>query len=488
MFRFEISPNPIVGPLLNPDVAAGAIVTFEGVVRNENEGRCVTALEYEAFDLLALSEGQRILQDSADRFGLLSAICVHRTGRLKLGEVAVRIEVLAPHRGEAFRACEAIIDDTKKQVPIWKKEFYKDGQSEWLNPQSANSAAAFEKTYYSRQVRLPEIGQAGQEKLTRSKVLVVGAGGLGCPALLYLAAAGVGTIGIADDDCVSVDNLHRQVLFRATDVGKAKAEVAAEQIRALNPLIKAKPHSQRVTRENVVEILAEYDIVLDCTDNFVSKFLLNDACCSASKVLVQASIYQFEGHVMVIDPSSSKGCLRCVWLEPPHEGCIGNCADVGVLGATAGVFGCLQAMEALKIILNMPSTLRDSILIADLRDFSARQIARRTDPDCPVCSGQELVPDNLEVAWEQLSAIPQHCLIDVREPDELRDQPFESDLQIPMSRLRLDDPRLQNARPLIFVCAHGVRSYYAAAQVREKGIEAYSLAGGLEKLKKIAST
>ena len=152
------------------------MVTFEGVVRNENEGRRVLALEYEAFDAVAISEGQRIMKECAERFGLLSAKCVHRTGRLELGEVAVRIETCAPHRAEAFHACEAIIDEIKKRVPIWKKEFYEDGESEWLNPlRREEKGERRESGYYSRQILLPEIGEAGQGKLHQAKVLVVGA-------------------------------------------------------------------------------------------------------------------------------------------------------------------------------------------------------------------------------------------------------------------------------------------------------------------------
>lgn len=483
--RFSLTPEPVTGPILAAEHHAGAIVVFEGLVRNENEGRKVQSLEYEAFGELASSEGEKVLREAVEGFGLVDAACRHRVGLLHLGEIAVRIEAFAPHRKEAFRACEWIIDEIKRRVPIWKKEYYQNGDSEWLNP--AQSSSVKESDYYDRQTRLSEIGPEGQAKLKSAKVLVVGAGGLGCPALLYLAGAGVGTIGIADDDVLSLDNLHRQVIYSARDAGKAKAGLAAEAARALNPFIDVRACEQRVTRSNVMDLIADYDLVLDCTDNFSSKFLLNDACCAAGKVLVQASIYQFEGQLLVVDPRSAGGCLRCIWPEVPEAGCVGNCAEVGVLGSTAGVFGSMQAAEALKILLGIEGALTDSMLLLDMRTWESRRIARKRNADCRSCGGALLETEDLEITVEQLNRLANYLLVDIREPEEWEEEPFlagkDTVLQLPMGSLDPADPRLVTEKPLVIVCGHGIRSYYAADMLRRSGVlNSYSLAGGVERL------
>ncbi|HZH97503.1 MAG TPA: ThiF family adenylyltransferase, partial [Fimbriimonadaceae bacterium] len=347
---FRISRDPITVEGVGEHSAAGAFVTFDGRVRDHNEGQAVLRLEYEAYDELAVSEGERILEEARQRFDVLGIECVHRVGLLEIGDVAVRVGVAAAHRGEAFRACEFVIDEVKRRVPIWKKEYYASGASDWINCHSGEAAMEAEAAYYARQVRLPDLGQEGQSKLKAARVLVVGAGGLGSSALLYLAASGVGKIGISEDDVLSPSNLHRQVLYNWADVGKPKAALAARRLLALNPFVTAEVHA-RITTDNALAIFQDYDLVLDCTDNFRSKFLLSDAAVAARKPLVQASIYQYEGQLHVYDPKVNSPCLRCTWPEIPAEDCVGSCAEVGVMGVLPGVFGALQASEAIKLIL-----------------------------------------------------------------------------------------------------------------------------------------
>src|SRR5687767_5633111 len=234
MSAFSFSASPIdaaalAAPLARPD--AGGFASFEGRVRNANEGRAVTALEYEAFEELAVAEGARIVEDAIGRHGALAARCVHRLGRLEVGDVAVWIGAVAPHRAEAFAACRDIIDAVKHRLPIWKKEHYADGDSGWVNcahPEGTHvRPCAFD---YARQAALPEVGARGQARLAESTVLVVGAGGLGCAALASLAGAGVGELLIVDHDRVQASNLHRQPLFTVADVGRPKAEAAAGRL------------------------------------------------------------------------------------------------------------------------------------------------------------------------------------------------------------------------------------------------------------------
>ncbi|MGH9553971.1 MAG: ThiF family adenylyltransferase, partial [Terriglobales bacterium] len=286
---------------------AGALATFEGWVRNHNEGREVLALAYEAYDALAVKEAEKIIAEAKERFEIYDASCIHRVGELCIGDVAVWVGAIAAHRGTAFDACRYIIDEIKHRLPIWKKETYTDGSSGWVNCQSgchdgvrtdrATQDAAVpditEADYYSRQIILHEVGESGQHKLKNAKVLVIGAGGLGSSALLYLAGAGVGTIGICDSDRVEPSNLHRQILFGRSSVGQLKAEAACARLTELNPFISILTHAQRFAATNAAQLVDGYDIILDCSDNFETKFLANDIALSTAKTLIQASIYQY---------------------------------------------------------------------------------------------------------------------------------------------------------------------------------------------------
>ncbi len=416
---FKLTIDPITGPLLDPGVENGAAVVFEGRVRNTNEGKEVLRLEYEAFSELAEQEGSRIVEEACRRFPISAAACIHRTGLLELGEVAIRVEVAGGHRKEAFDACLFIVDEAKRTVPIWKKEHYAEGSSGWI---SNHAASLNESDYYDRQMRLPEVGLEGQQKLNAAKVLVVGAGGLGCPALMYLAAAGVGTIGICEPDVLEIGNLHRQVLYGANEVGQDKAGLAAEKLCRLNPFITVRSHSFRADTSNVKELCEDYDIILDCTDSLEAKFLLNDASVAAGKTLVIAAIYQYEGQLFTVAPGGP--CLRCLWPERPPSSCVGTCAEVGVLGVAPGVLGTMQALETIKIILGLPVSSGVFNLI-DLLSFEVKQVKVERNESCPAFNG-EIVENNHW--WEVVATRPEdlqgYTLVDIREADELENEPL----------------------------------------------------------------
>ncbi len=237
---------------------------------------------------------------------------------------------------------------------------------------------------YSRHLILNDVGVEGQEKISAAKVLVIGAGGLGSPVLLYLAAAGVGTLGIVDGDAVDLTNLQRQVIHFTPDVAKAKVESAAEKIAQLNPDVRVNKHHALATSENIMALIDGYDFIIDGTDNFPAKFLINDACVLAGKPFSHAGILQFVGQTMTVLPGRS-ACYRCVFGEPPPPGTVPSCAQAGILGAIAGVLGTLQATEALKFIVGKGDLLTDRILIFDALEMSFRNVRIQPNPECPVC-------------------------------------------------------------------------------------------------------
>lgn len=260
---------------------------------------------------------------------------------------------------------------------------------------------------YERQMILPEIGVRGQQRLRDSRVLVVGAGGLGCPALQYLAGAGVGTIGIIDADNVSVTNLHRQILHPMKNVGKNKAESAAEMLRLLNDTIEIKTYPVYLTPDNINEIIRDYDFVIDAVDNFETKFLINDACVIAKKTFCHAGVIQFHGQVMTYVPEKGP-CCRCVFEEIPEKGTVETCAQAGVIGAAAGVIGCIQAAEAIKYITGSGKLLTGEMLIIDTLIMSVRKAKfSKPSPTCRVCGQNADIKDVYENKKEYVSS----CLI-----------------------------------------------------------------------------
>ncbi len=240
---------------------------------------------------------------------------------------------------------------------------------------------------YARHIVLHEIGGPGQQKLKAARVLVIGAGGLGSPALLYLAAAGVGTLGVVDDDAVSLANLQRQVVHGTGDIGRPKAESAGETVARINPNVTYRPHAARLGEENAEEILGAYDLVLDGSDNFETRYLVNRVAARLAQPLVFAAMGRWEGQVSVFDPAAGGPCYECIFPEAPAPGLVPACAEAGVLGAMAGVVGAMQAVEAVKLITGAGRSLDGRLLLYDALQAETRTIRLARRADCPVCSG-----------------------------------------------------------------------------------------------------
>jgi adenylyltransferase/sulfurtransferase len=487
--RTSLAPDDYRATLGDP--AAGGYAAFEGWVRDHNEGRRVRRLEYEAFEALAVKEGTRIVEEAIARFGVLKAACVHRIGDLGIGELAVWVGVSAAHRDEAFAACRFIIDEVKHRVPIWKKEHYEDGDSGWVNCERCAEAHHHHAVPdYSRQVALPEVGPDGQARLGDASVLVIGAGGLGAPALQYLAAAGVGRIGIVDGDVVEPSNLHRQPLYVTADVGAPKALAAKSRLEAMNGAVQVEAIVEHASSTNVDALVGRYDLVLECTDNLRTKFLLNDAVVRAGKPAVFASVHQYEGQVQTYLPQPDWPCLRCVWPEAPRDGAVGTCAEAGVLGPVPGTVGVMQAMQALQIVLGIGTPLRGLVAI-DLTTLTTRALraSRRAGCDHGPCAGLDSLADvPLEVEFASLdeARAAGFELVDVREAWERHLDPPESliELHLPMSALLEGRAEFPASGRYLIVCAHGVRSLALAEMLRERGRpDVYSMRGGIAGLR-----
>ena len=255
---------------------------------------------------------------------------------------------------------------------------------------------------YSRHIIMPQIGGRGQRRLLEAKVLLIGAGGLGSPAALYLAAAGVGTLGIVDFDEVDITNLQRQILHRNDDIGRPKVESASDTIAGINPDVRVNQHRLQLTSQNALEVLEPYDIVVDGSDNFPTRYLVNDACVMLGKPCVHGSIFLFEGQASTFMPG--KGCYRCLYPTPPPPGMVPNCAEAGVLGVLPGVVGSIQAVETIKVILGVGETLSGRLLLFDALNMEMRQVKVRRNPGCPVCGDHPTVTELID--YEEFCGMP----------------------------------------------------------------------------------
>jgi molybdopterin/thiamine biosynthesis adenylyltransferase/rhodanese-related sulfurtransferase len=343
---------------------------------------------------------------------------------------------------------------------------------------------------YSRQLLLKEIGAKGQAALARARVLIVGLGGLGSPVLQYLAGAGVGHLGLVDADVLDVSNLHRQPIYALSEVGNPKVDLARAAVAQINPAVQVETHGVRLDADNALELIGAHDIVVDCSDNFRSKFLVNDAAVLAQKPAVFASVYQYEGQLQVYKPDLEHACLRCLWPEPQADGVVGNCAEAGVLGPVPGAFGSLQALLTLKILLQMNGQLEGELLLLDFMNFSSLKIKapRRAECVAPACAHiRELSGEDpgIEIALRSLAAAAERGLevIDIRTAEEVAARPSGA-RHIPMANLLANPALLEPARDILLVCATGKRSLAAARQLRRRGITVRSLAGGLQNLER----
>lgn len=348
---------------------------------------------------------------------------------------------------------------------------------------------------YARQLSLPEVGIEGQKRLSAANVLCVGAGGLGCPALLYLAGAGVGHLGIVDDDCVDESNLQRQVLYTMADVGRPKADAARERLLAFNPQIEVTAYATRLTADNAEKILDPYDVVIDGSDNFPTRFLLNDACVKLGKPLISGSVLKFEGQVSVFDARRGP-CYRCLFPEFPGPGAGGNCAEAGVLGVLPGLIGTIQATETMKLILNTGSPLRGQLLVTNALDATWKTFQIEKDPECTCCSRPILQYQNYDTGGctmtetmcisatelkQKLDAGEKLVIVDVREPDEYATCKIPGSTLIPLQTIPERFGELNKDDTIVLQCHHGRRSLMAIEFLREKGFtKLINLTGGID--------
>jgi adenylyltransferase/sulfurtransferase len=349
---------------------------------------------------------------------------------------------------------------------------------------------------YSRHLILPEVGLAGQKKICSTSVLCIGAGGLGSPIAMYLAAAGIGKLGLVDFDTVDFSNLQRQIIHGTADVGRPKTESARETIQRINPNVEVVVHETRLTSDNALEIVGAYDIVVDGTDNFPTRYLTNDACVLLRKANVYGSIFRFEGQASVFAPHLGGPCYRCLYPEPPPPGMVPSCAEGGVLGVLPGIVGTIQATEILKLALGKGSSLIGRLLLFNALDMKFRELKLRRDPECPLCgehptlnhlidyqqfcgilpepANPEAHPDEVTVQ-EMKRALDQPGLgiqvIDVREPDEHQIARIDGVPLYPLSTLPHQFTSLDPNQQYYIHCKSGVRSMKALQFLREQGFK-----------------
>lgn len=352
---------------------------------------------------------------------------------------------------------------------------------------------------YSRHLIMDEVGRDGQRRMRNASVLLVGAGGLGAPASLYLAAAGVGRLGLVDDDAVDVSNLQRQVIFGTRDAGRPKTEAARERLLDLNPEIDVIAHQSRLTSLNAMEILAEYDVVIDGSDNFPTKYLVNDACLLSGKPNVYGSVLRFEGQAAVFGVAGGP-CYRCLYPEPPPPDAVPSCADAGVLGVLPGIVGTIQATEAIKLVLGRGDTLAGRLLLLDALAMTFRSVEVPRNPACAVCGDSPTVTGLVDYEQfcgaggpEAVARVPEMeatelkarldagdvTLLDVREPYERRICDIGGQF-IPMNQIPGLTERLDRDAAIVVYCRVGIRSAYVARYLLDHGFKrVWNLRGGL---------
>ncbi len=493
---FTLTEKPIDAVALREGLtrpAAGALVVFEGWVRDQHRGRAVTRLDYEVFAEMAQSEGDALVAEIEQEFPGVVLACAHRYGELVPGDIAVWIGATSAHRDDAFRAARLAIEEVKRRLPVWKKEYYPGVEPVWVNCTDDTGVKRNAAAYNARQSSLPEVGESGQERLAQASALVVGGGGLGCPAALYLAGAGVGRLTLVDGGRVELSNLHRQVLFEAGDVGAPKASRAAMALRARNAHIVVEAVAADLTDANARALVTGRTVVLDCTDNFTTRLLLHDLCLALGVPLVQAAVHRWEG-VLHVFQRDAGGCLYCTGL-PPRPGeleATGRCAGAPVFGPAVGVLGLLQATEATKLCLGRPSAeiaARHTLLI-DTLSTEITRLERPPRANCPYCRGlaptrispEAMTNAPLWVDQAELAASAAFRLVALLTAEERREYLLlaATDVLHPADSDGLMNLVNADSRPLVLACPFGLRSAAVARGLRAAGqSRVFALAGGL---------
>jgi sulfur-carrier protein adenylyltransferase/sulfurtransferase len=340
---------------------------------------------------------------------------------------------------------------------------------------------------YSRQTLLKEIGAAGQAALGRARVLVVGMGGLGSPVTQYLAGAGVGHLTLIDGDTLDASNLHRQPIYAFEDIGRDKVALARTAALRINPALTVDAHALRLAPDNALELIRGHDVVVDCSDNFSTKYLISDAAVLAARPAVFASVYQYEGQLQVYKPDATHACLRCLWPDAVADGVVGNCAEAGVLGPVPGALGAMQALVTLKILLNIAGQLDEELLLVDFMNFSSMKLKARRRAECraPHCAHVKglTAPDTgLEISLASVGDASRQGLemLDIRTPAEFAAHPTDA-RHLSMEELLADSSVLSPSQEYVLLCASGRRSLATARELRKRGLRVRSLAGGLQK-------
>lgn len=347
-----------------------------------------------------------------------------------------------------------------------------------------------ERARYSRHILIPDIDHIGQQRIINAKVLCIGAGGLGSPTIMYLAAAGIGEIGIVDFDLVDISNLQRQIIHNQNDIGKSKAQSASEKVHQLNPNVKVNLHEVKLNTSNALEILSNYDLIIDCTDNFATRYLVNDAAAILGKPYIWGSIYRFDGQATVFW-SKVGPCYRCLHPTPPPLDSVPSCAEGGVLGVLCGAIGAIQSNEAMKLITGIGNSLLGSLLIYDALESSYKKIEIKKSANCPICNGSQrsLLADYEEfcgvgetISAKELREKSGYILIDVREPEEHAELSIPGALLIPMGKFEDGSAfaQIPYDKEIILHCRSGVRSAKCLAQLRAAGFNnSKHLKGGI---------
>jgi molybdopterin/thiamine biosynthesis adenylyltransferase/rhodanese-related sulfurtransferase len=370
-----------------------------------------------------------------------------------------------------------------------------------VEPAAGLSKAEIER--YSRHLIIPDVRLEGQLRLKNSRVLCVGAGGLGSPAIMYLAAAGVGTIGILEFDVVDESNLQRQIIHRQADIGQSKAQSAADKVREINPFVDVRLHEERLTSDNAIEIFSGYDIIVDGTDNFATRYLVNDACVLLGKPYVWGSIFRFDGQASVFWAEHGP-CYRCLYPEPPPPGMVPSCAEGGVLGVLCASVGSIQVTEAIKVLTGIGEPLVGQLMIYDALEMSYRKVRARKDPECPLCGKNPTITALIDyeagcgsesdaaveaaagstITAAELKAMfdrgDDFLLVDVREPAEFDIVRIPGSVLIPKGDIPAKLAELPLHKPIVLHCKTGVRSAESLATLKNAGFAtATHLQGGV---------
>lgn len=379
-----------------------------------------------------------------------------------------------------------------------------------MSSTDTTSLSSVELARYSRHILLEEIGVAGQEKLKRAKALVIGAGGLGSPVALYLAAAGVGTIGLADFDKVELHNLQRQIIHGQSDIDRPKIESAKDTLSEINPHVKLQFHEEGLQPHNAVELFSQYDIIVDGTDNFATRYLNNDAAYLAGKPLVYGSIFKFEGQASLFHPRNGGPCYRCLFPEAPPPGSVPNCGEAGVMGALCGIVGSIQSMETIKYITGVGESLSGKLLFIDTMNMSFKTLKLKKDPCCPLCGENakhtSIIAENYQETCETKNPTPNNAptennmnespieidvlatkaqlaegnsiLVDVREAFERDICAIDGSIHIPMGEIPARLNELPKDKEILVHCHHGGRSLQVVHFLRQNGYQRSTNVGG----------